>query len=835
MLLCGLASASAGDPSYTIATIAGAGFTGDGGPAARAELGSPEGLAFDRAGNLYIADAVDHRVRRISPEGGIATVAGNGRPGSRGDGGPASAAQLNAPYGLACDIAGNLYIADLGNARIRRISADGVIHAVQAAVSFVQPRNLALDAAGNLYVSDFGAHRVYRIAPDGSAARMAGSGSPGGIADNSSVEAALAPLDSPAGLAFSPDGALYIADSGNHRIRRVLNGRMTTVPAPASLNTPTGVAVDSSGGLYVAAKGSSAVLLLTPGAAIVAGTGFAGVSGDGGPATAARLTAPRELAFNAAKQLVIADARPGLKYSVGMLRRVAVDGRISTCAGGAGFRSSGDDGPAILGFLEAPSGLSLDADGALYIADRDDHRVRRIYAGGIATVAGIGFAGSGGDDGFAIRAQIDRPEAVAAGAARELWIAESGRLRRVTADGYIRTVAVEELHASGVAVSPGGDALVADSLHHVVRRVSPGGASTIVAGAGAPGYGGDGGAAAAALLDTPTGLSLDRQGNLYIADSGNGAIRRVAPGGVISTVAQGQWTPARVAADSDGALYVADTAHHRVWRVAPGAAPVVIAGTGSPGVAGDSGPALEAELNEPADVAIDREGGVTIADRGNGLIRRLAPAQVTPPPDTEPPPAEPLALEIRGVVNAASLLPGPVAPGEIVTLYGSGFACGGARVLFDGQPAEPLYVGATQINVRAPVSAAGGASTIVEVRVGDSVARAMLPAGPASPGLFTAAGGGQAAALNEDGAANSAARPAAPGAVATLYGTGEGVSQPLTVSIAELPAAIVAVHSADGVLRIDVRIPAACPSGAQPVLFTAGGAPSQPGVTLAIR
>jgi len=323
-------------------------------------------------------------------------------------------------------------------------------------------------------------------------------------------------------------------------------------------------------------------------------------------------------------------------------------------------------------------------------------------------------------------------------------------------------------------------------------------------------------------------------GNLYIADSGNGAIRRVATDGVISTVAKGDWTPARVAADADGNLFTADTRNHRVWRTPPGGLPVVIAGTGSPGYSGDGGPALSGQLDEPADVAVDGDGNIYIADLGNGLIRKLIPDAEEPPPVIPPPPIEqPETLEITNVVNSASLLTGPIAPGEIVTLYGSRLSGGATEVFFDGQPAAPLYVSEAQINVRAP---SGGYkdSVTVEVQVDEEVVRAIVPGAAASPGIFTLAPG-QAVALNADNSLNSTAQPAARGSQVTLYATGEGRDQPLAVWIAGRPAPIVFSESKDGILNLRVGIPGDCPQGSQAVLLRAGSAQSQPGVAIAIR
>src|SRR5579871_1292246 len=172
--LCAASTSSI--PAYTIDTVAGSSTVGDRGSATHASLSDAEGVTVDAAGNVFIADANDHRIRKISTDGTISTLAGDGFPGFRGDGGPASAARLNTPYGIAVDAAGNIYIADLGNNRIRKIDTAGTITTVNGTDAFNAPRNVALDRAGNLYVSEFGAHRVRRIAADGAITTVAGTG-----------------------------------------------------------------------------------------------------------------------------------------------------------------------------------------------------------------------------------------------------------------------------------------------------------------------------------------------------------------------------------------------------------------------------------------------------------------------------------------------------------------------------------------------------------------------------------------------------------------------------------------------------------------------------------
>jgi sugar lactone lactonase YvrE len=203
---------------------------------------------------------------RSRPIGTIFTLAGDGFPGFRGDGGPASAARLNTPYGIAVNSAGTLYIADLGNNRVRQIAPDGTITTVNGTEKFLAPRNVAVDAAGNLYVSEFGGHRVRRIAVDGTITTIAGIGTAGFSGDGGSAKSAQ--LNYPAGLAFDSAGNLYIADSSNNRVREVLpSGMITTVlgtdapgaTLPNQLNVPTGLAIDSAGNLDVADNGNQRI------------------------------------------------------------------------------------------------------------------------------------------------------------------------------------------------------------------------------------------------------------------------------------------------------------------------------------------------------------------------------------------------------------------------------------------------------------------------------------------------------------------------------------------------------------------------------------------------
>jgi uncharacterized protein (TIGR03437 family) len=328
---------------YTIATVAGNGtygYSGDAGPATGAQLFDPYGVVLDNSGNLYIADQLNNRIRKVSPDGTITTVAGNGTSGYTGDGGAATSAELYHPCGLALDSAGNLYIADAPSNVIRKLSTNGTIATV----------------AGNQTAS---------FAGDGAAATSAS-------------------LNEPLGVAVDAAGNIYIADSFNSRIRMVANGTITTL----------------------------------------AGNSFIGLSGDGGAATSATLNRPQGVAVDAAGNVYIADTDNHV------VRKVAVDGTISTVAGNGTWGYSGDGGPATQAALFYPKSVAVDAAGNLYIADTFNSRIRVVAADGtITTVAGNGVPGDRGDGGPATSARLKFPSAVALDAAGNLYIADTQNSR----------------------------------------------------------------------------------------------------------------------------------------------------------------------------------------------------------------------------------------------------------------------------------------------------------------------------------------------------------------------------------------------------------------------
>lgn len=842
--------------SYTIQTVAGSSAVGDGGPALSAALNDAEGVAVDAAGNVFVADAADHRVRKITVDGNISTVAGDGFPGFRGDGGPGVAARLNTPYGVVVDHTGTLYIADLGNNRIRKVTPDGVITTVAGTASLLAPRNVAVDLSGTLFISEFGGARVRRMRAGGVLEIVAGTGTAGFAGDGGPASAAQ--LSYPTGLALDAAGNLYIADSSNHRIRKVAGGVITTVLGtgtpgadfPTQLNLPTSVVVDHSGNLFVSDSGNQRIQQLTiagtintlpgsgrdlaldsagnlfiasgpqvirvpPSLAIqtLAGDGSYGFRGDGGAATSARLNGPVAVALSSSGELFIADQKNF------RIRTVSNAGVISTAAGD-GTAGSG------AGELSFPSGVAISGFGTVYLSDQNNDRIQQLTADGAPiTLAGTGAPGFNGDGLPAIATQLFSPRAITLAGDGALYFVDAGntRVRAFHAGGTISTVAT--IAAGGVAADNAGNVYISDIALHRVVRVDSSGLMSVIAGTGTAGFGGDGGPATSAQLNAPGGLAIDAGGSLYIADTGNHRIRMVGRDSVIAT----------------------------------------IAGTGTPDFDGDRGPALSAALSSPVGLALDTLGNLYVADTGNNRVRMLT--------------ADPVAgeqTEPLGIVNAASMLSGPVVAGEIVSIFGIGLGpiaaaqgtlnssgvlaaeISGTRVLFAGFPAPLFYVQDTQVNAQVPYEIAGNSTVEVEVFFqGVSGGKITVPLADSAPGIFTGgSGSGPAVVINQDGSLNSAANPAAPGSVITLFATGEGLGQPagidgkpataplpkpilpVTLSIGATPAEILFAGAAPGfagLMQINARLPRSAAPGAAVLLLRVGTAASQAGVTIAVR
>jgi Bacterial Ig-like domain (group 2)/NHL repeat len=329
---------------------------GNGGPATQASLGVPSAATLDANGNLYIADTGNSRIRKVDTSGVITTFAGSGTPGFSGDGGPATSASLKAPASVACDSAGNLYIADTANNRVRKVDTTGVI------------------------------------------STFAGTGTAGFGGDNGPAAAAL--LSGPDGLAFDSHGNLYISDKSNSRIRVIDGGGTITTFAGngttgfsgdggnatnASLGLPVGLAFDSAGNLFFADGDRIREVLTTGIITTVAGSANFGFSGDGGPATSASLSGPTGVAIDHLGNLLIADTGNS------RIRQVDSSGTITTIVGNGNATFGGDGGPAASSSLNAPTDVVFDKSRNLLIVDSANNRIREVNPSAvICTVAGNG-------------------------------------------------------------------------------------------------------------------------------------------------------------------------------------------------------------------------------------------------------------------------------------------------------------------------------------------------------------------------------------------------------------------------------------------------------------
>ncbi|MCA1683547.1 MAG: right-handed parallel beta-helix repeat-containing protein, partial [Actinobacteria bacterium] len=560
-------------------------------------------MAVDSAGNLFISDVDNNRIRRVDAVTHvITTVAGNGSSASSGDGGPATAAGFN-PRGIAFDPAGNLYIVDVVVGRIRKVlpGPDGLVNGGpgETISTYVGGGTLLLDPANE------GKPALQFSLPDSNAF--------------------------PEGITFDSAGNLYVTLVGSPRVIKVAvagSHALTTVagngtparlgpsgdggPATAAmLDFPYGVTVDPAGNLYIAdgdarrvrrVDHATHIITTIAGVGQLSDIGAFGTYGDGGPGTAAPLGFPADVTFRSGSTYFV-------DRSTGLVRRVDANGIITTYAGGG----VNDGGPATAAVLNHPRGLDTDAAGNLYIADCGNGRVRKVTpAGVISTVAG---GGEQLNTGPAVNVALGCPSDVA--------VVKSG--------------------------PAAGTIYIADSADNRIRKVAPDGTISTVVGTGVAGFSGDGGAATLARLNNPQGVNLAPNGDLLIADTGNNRVRRVAVAtGKISTVAgngafgpgsdgvQATSTtvvgPTDVTVDGAGNLIIAESGFNRIRMVTPAGIISTIAGNGIPGFSGDGGPARSATLSAPTQLQFDAVGNLLFTDRGNGRVRQIAAGPPPPPP-----------------------------------------------------------------------------------------------------------------------------------------------------------------------------------------------------------
>ena len=435
----------------------------------------------------------------------------------------------------------------------------------------------------------------------------------------------------------------------------------------------------------------------------VAGNGTGGASGDKGPATSAELQSPYGIAVDASGDLFIADTGNG------RIREVSSSGIITTLVGSGGLVASPP--------LFQPRGVFVDSSGNVFIADTGNGLIRKVAPGGtrVANVAGSGTTGYTGDGGSATSATLAAPQ--------------------------------------GVAVDASGNIFIADTFNNVIRKVA-GGTITTVAGNNTQGFSGDNGPATSAELNNPTGVFVDASENLYIADHGNNRVRMVSPGGIITTIAgnstQGYsgdggpatsaalYSPSGVTVDASGNIYIAVTFSNRIREISGGII-TTVAGNGAQFFTGDDGPATSAALNYPGGVALDASGDIFIADSGNNRIREVSASTLFP------------VVPSNGVTEGAGFS-ALISAGGIGSIFGTNLATGittattlpllttlgGTTVKMNGNPVPLFYVSPLQINFQVPwellssqtaslfVTTANGTSPTITVNLS-----------PTSSGIFT--------------------------------------------------------------------------------------------------
>ena len=628
------------------------------GPALEAVFRGPRQAVADAQGVVYVADSANHLIRRI--QGGVvSTLAGQaGRQGFAD--GPAASALFNEPSGVLLAADGAVLVLDSNNGRIRRISPQGVVSTLAgggpgrfadgagAATAFNEPRGFAQDAAGNLYVADYQNQMIRKVTPAGVVSSFAGAAGQQGSVDGTG---STARFSAPQAIVVDAAGNLYVADTGlTKAIRKITPAGVVSTLASAArgarLSEPRGLALLADGSLLVADAGQHELLRLGADGQLSSWAGSSGSPGsaDGG-ATQARFYAPMGLGGTAAGRLLLADSGNHLLREIDPAAATA-----STLAGQFGFSAS-VEGDRLAARFEDPYAAAVDAAGRLFVADASDHALRVITPDGRSQLL-AGLPGRyGWADGTAEQARFFKPLGIALGADGSLYVADSGnhRIRRVAPDGRTTTVAgtgqrghrdgaaanAQFSEPSGVAVAADGSVYVADFGSHVLRRIAPDGQVSTVAGSAGQGGFVDG-ALGVNRLRSPVDLALDAGGNLVVLDRSNHAVRVLAANGQLRTLAgsgaagfaDGQGTAARfqfpsgLAVDAAGTVYVADTDNQRLRRIDASGLVSSLAG-GSFGRADGVGTA--ARFSNPKDVAVGADGRLWLADRGNRSLRWAAP------------------------------------------------------------------------------------------------------------------------------------------------------------------------------------------------------------------
>lgn len=624
------------------------------GPGTVARFQKPHGVAVDSSGNVYVADTRNNRIRKVSPAGDVTTLAGTSSAGFAN--GTGIAASFNRPTGVAVDASGNVFVADMGNNCIRKITAAGVVttfagsgvggstNGTGTSAEFNNPKGVAVDSSGNLYVADTKNQIIRKVTSAGVVSTFAGSGI-GGFTDGTGT---AAQFSWPTGVAVDSASALvYVADHSNHSIRKITAaGAVTTLAGTgtrtfangtgtaAGFEYPTGLTVDSSGNVYVVESRGSRIRKITSAAVV---TTLAGSGSDGyveGTGTAARFGKPHGVAVDGSGNLYIGDTLNQ------RLRKVTSSGVVTTLAGSVSSAvASGAP-------LYTTHGLAVDSSGNVYVTDMRGMRICKVSSTGATT----DLAGSGSPsfaDGTGAGASFSRPHDVVIDVSGNVYVADTANnsIRKITAAGVVTTFAGNGtwgyVDATGTAArfrkphglvfDGSGNLYVTDTASNMIRKVTTAGVVTTLAGSGPAGNAD--GTGAGATFSHPQGIAIDASGNLYVAD-GSHRIRKVTSGGTVTTLAgstqgyvDGTGSAAQfgalagIAADASGNVYVVDTGSSVIRKITSGGVVTTFAGAFGSDFA--NGSPASARFSKPRGIALDASGSLYIGDSGNQRIRKI--------------------------------------------------------------------------------------------------------------------------------------------------------------------------------------------------------------------
>jgi len=560
-----------------------------------AQFTYPYGIAVDSAGNVYVSDTGTQTIRKITPGGGVSTIAGSDGVTGSVDG-TGSAALFNGPQGVAVDSSGNVYVSDTNNCTIRRITSAGVVSTFAGSAGqvgnsdgaggsarFNYPAGLSIDTAGNVYVADFANSTVRKITPAGAVTTIVGAAGQSGTTDG---PAGSARLNHPQGIAVDPSGNVYIIDTSNQTVREFLIGTGGVVTlagnpgflghsdgggASATFFYPGGIGTNGSGTIYIADTGNHRIRAMTTNGSVSTLAGSAGPSGStDGSGTSASFLYPDGVAVDSSGNVYVADSGNNT------IRKITASGSVSTLAGTANPLGGSADGTAAAARFNNPTGVAVDSSGNVYVADSGNSTIRKIAGGIVSTFAGAAGA-TGSSDGSGSAARFNSPQGIAVDGAGNVYVADTNNstVREITSAGAVTTLAgaagqTGSSDGTGggarfngpyaVAVDGGGNVYVADYFNATIRKIAAGGAVTTLAGAA--GKSGDvDGVGAVARFNQTYGIAADGSGNLYVTDTYNRTVRKVSAGGSVSTltgVMARFYYPQGIAISGSGTIYVAD-------------------------------------------------------------------------------------------------------------------------------------------------------------------------------------------------------------------------------------------------------------------------------------